>query len=94
MTGLLVREARHLRHQLRPFWIGAHHRERGLRRLALAVQVIGEEGIEIAECDLDPALIGPAGRQRGQGYVAGIHLFAARTEAVTLALDWVRVKLC
>jgi len=40
--------------------------------------VIGENRIEIAERNLDPALVGRTGRQHREAYVAGIHLFADR----------------
>jgi hypothetical protein len=40
--------------------------------------VIAEDCVEICQCNLDPARIGPARGQLRGGYVAGIHLFADR----------------
>jgi hypothetical protein len=54
MRGLFVREPRDREHQIVALGIAAHQRQRRLRRLALAVEVILMHGVEVAECDSKP----------------------------------------
>lgn len=53
----IVREARHRGDEIRALGVAPDQRQRGLRRLALAVQMIGVDRIEVAERDPDPALV-------------------------------------
>ena len=57
VRGLLVGQARHRRHQLGPIRIAAHQRQRRLRRLALAVQVVRVDRVQVGHRDLDPARV-------------------------------------
>ncbi len=57
VAGLVVGEPGHRGDEIGALGIAADQRQRRLRRLALAVQVIGVDGIEIAERDADPARI-------------------------------------
>ena len=51
----LMSEAGHLADQVGALGIGADQRERGLRGLAFAVQMVGVHRVEISERDLEPA---------------------------------------
>jgi hypothetical protein len=58
VASLVVREARHGLDEIGALRIALDQRQRGRRRLALAVQVIGVHGIEIRHRDLDPPTVG------------------------------------
>ena len=64
VTSLVVREARHCGDEIGALGIAADERQRGLRGLALAVQVIGVDRIEIRDGNRDPARIARHERQR------------------------------
>jgi len=60
MAGLLVRQPREPLDQGRTPTIPAHERKGVLGGLALAVQVVGQQGAQIAAAHFEPARIGAA----------------------------------